>query len=371
MKQLKSFNRVIGLLLVSLLLLAAAAGCTLGQGTRPGPARPKSSTTKPAPAGQPAQKAKRPAPAKKRLTVLAFYAKDYKWTTAGLPSIEKHAGAMDIIAPFWYSVETDGSVTGKGEPDVTKTIKNKGKKLVVMVNNADTNDAMLKDPAVAQKAVANIAALIANNPYDGVNVDFQLVPPTDRQGYTNFVKSLSETIRPKGKSLGVSVFPPVGLPSDINGVYDYAAVSQYVDYVAIMTYDRHQRSSPPGPVAPITWVEQNIQGALKMIPKDKLFIGIATYGYDWPANKGAEVKDLGTKEIMALVDKHKAKIQWDNTEQEPFFSYTDDTGMSHTVWFESAQAASKRIALAEKYGIGGVAIWRLGFEDPKLWDFIK
>ena len=41
------------------------------------------------------------------------------------------------------------------------------------------------------------------------------------------------------------------------------------------------------------------------------------------------------------------------------------------VWVEDATSTAERIGLAARYGIAGVASWRLGLEDPAVWDAVR
>jgi len=38
------------------------------------------------------------------------------------------------------------------------------------------------------------------------------------------------------------------------------------------------------------------------------------------------------------------------------------------VWFGEARSADERLGLAKRMGLQGVAVWKLGFEDPKMWN---
>ena len=55
---------------------------------------------------------------------------------------------------------------------------------------------------------------------------------------------------------------------------------------------------------------------------------------------------------------------------EPWFTYTDDLGQSHEVWYADGASVAARLALVQRYGLGGIAVWRLGGEDPASWSAI-
>jgi len=51
--------------------------------------------------------------------------------------------------------------------------------------------------------------------------------------------------------------------------------------------------------------------------------------------------------------------------------YRDAQGNQHEVWFEDARSLRSKIQLAWELGIKGVALWRLGMEDPNIWPMLR
>ncbi len=70
--------------------------------------------------------------------------------------------------------------------------------------------------------------------------------------------------------------------------YDYKYFGSQADAIILMNYDFHWPASPPGPVAPQDWFVRNIDNILKLVPPEKIVMGIANYGYDWPAKTKAD-----------------------------------------------------------------------------------
>ena len=64
-----------------------------------------------------------------------------------------------------------------------------------------------------------------------------------------------------------------------------------VDLLCLMTYDQNTRWTMPGPVAGWDWTVENLNYALKTVPKEKLSLGIPLYGYHWYA--GAPTRGCG------------------------------------------------------------------------------
>ncbi|ACL70927.1 chitinase [Halothermothrix orenii H 168] len=278
---------------------------------------------------------------------------------------------VDMVAPFWFTANPDGTIKsryGGHQYEVDSFSKRQGLELLPLINNNQKNNMILVDSDVRSKTIKNIVKLVEKYNYNGVNIDFEFIPPWTRNGYTQFIKELSSELNKKNKKLTISVFPKIDVPMELQGAYDYAALGKLVDRVVIMTYDHHWPSGDPGPIAPINWVEKNIKYALEYIPNEKLLIGVANYGYDWP--EGGPGRPISAKEAMNLAREKGVKVQWDTPSQSPYFYYQDNSGIKHEVWFESSSSLAFKLELVKKYNLKGIAIWRLGNGTDRFWEII-
>jgi GH18 family chitinase len=107
--------------------------------------------------------------------------------------------------------------------------------------------------------------------------------------------------------------------------------------------------------------------ARTMIASGKIMQGVPFYGYDWVGQRGT---DLVWTDATALAQLYSATINWDSASASPWFTYTAQK-TRHTVWFENAASVTAKLAVATAYDIGGVALWRLGGEDPGNWAALR
>lgn len=304
--------------------------------------------------------------------ILGFYEKGWNPMNYGLVSLKADVEFLDLVSPFWYSVQNDGEIKTNEVFDrqaLEFVRQHKRIKLIPLFNNEKIPDvpAAYVDPATRAKAIRNIVAIVDKMNYDGVNIDFQLIPPETRSQLTAFMAELSQQLKKRGKTVSMSVFPQVDVPEELSGVFDYAALAKHVDFLTIMTYDRHSEGSSPGPVAPIGWVEQNIKYAVARMPSKKVMLCVAAYGYDWPAG-GGRAMSMGNREIKDLLARTGASVKWDDENQVPHFRYTDADGVEHEVWYENGDSVAKKVELVKKYDLRGIALWRLGYDDPAYWN---
>jgi spore germination protein YaaH len=136
-----------------------------------------------------------------------------------------------------------------------------------------------------------------------------------------------------------------------------------------MAYDYSTEDTSPGPIAPLPWVEDVLKLAVSEIPRDKIILGVPTYGYDWSSDR--DTQDLQWSDAQALAEVHSAFVTWDQQSQSPWFTYTDNRGNRHTVWYEDAHSLQTKIDVALRNQIRGIVLWRLGGEDPSLWEELR
>jgi spore germination protein YaaH len=165
-------------------------------------------------------------------------------------------------------------------------------------------------------------------------------------------------------------------------------------------------------VAPYDWVERVLAYATSVIPTEKVLLGVAFYGYDWNATTPS-ARALGYAQAVETLARFAGVPVEDEVARSATFRYEvpygeelpptrmalprhevavrrpppcdvvppaatpapvpsgprpgPDDVQQHEVWFEEGSGVAARLALAARYGAGGVAAWRLGQEDPEVW----
>ncbi|SEO79694.1 glycosyl hydrolase family 18 protein [Propionispora vibrioides] len=309
--------------------------------------------------------------------LVGFYAEWWDTDTSSFKAMSQHTDTINTIAPFWATLQSNGTVKDRGGNDhasVVKFAKQNNIPTLLLVNNAKQEKSeipihtILANPALRTKSIDSMEAYIKQYGLDGINVDFEMVPAQDRDNLSAFMKELYNRLHPQGYVVSIDVFPKQNEDNDVAAAYDYAALAQYADKIMIMTYDNHGVWSGAGPIADIGWVEKSLQYALQYIPKNKLYLCVPGYGYDW-SSKGVESIEYAP--AMALAEKYNADIVWDDKAKAPHFDYTAADGTSHQVWFENSKSLSYKLDLVNKYDIAGAALWKLGEEDPGYWQVFK
>ncbi len=331
----------------------------------PAPARPEM----PAAGGGPAIRTVALAPGK---VVLGYWA---RWGDEPHPqrSLERALDVVDYVTPYWFTLRGDGSLAARERDHgaLLEQVRRQGRQVLILVNNGRGSRAAMVDPALRAVAVENLYRVVRDYGAAGVQIDFEGLPADLRDPLSAFVGEVAARLRPEGYLTTVAVGPKrsaESLDNDGAQAYDYEALGRIADLVVLMTYDQHGEFSGPGPVAGLPWVEDVVRYAVTAIPPGKILLGVAGYGYDWSPSGVAVVP---ARTAAALAADRGAAITLDGWHIQPYFDYVDAGGQRHQVWYESAESASLKFGLVNRYGLGGVAVWSLGQESPKLWPLLR
>ncbi|WP_207858175.1 glycosyl hydrolase family 18 protein [Lucifera butyrica] len=300
--------------------------------------------------------------------VVGYYENPWPGTsdvTGSFPSMKANYKSISAVGPFWYRATKDGTLEAKDSQVVYNTARNLGLKVYPLVTNkSGATDDILGDPTTRSKVIDNIVKLVQEKKYDGINIDFELLPPKHRDNLTAFMAELYPKMKAINKTLIISVFPQVDVAKDVSGAYNYPELAKSADYLQIMTYDHHYSNSPPGPIAAIDWYEKNVKYAIDQCGAQKILVGVGVYGYDWPPSGDAETVTYA--DAITRAKKAGVKILYDDNNQAPHFKYND-----HEVWFEDDKSVGAKLDVVAKYNPAGIAIWRLGQEQPEVWKVIN
>jgi len=263
------------------------------------------------------------------------------------------------------------------DTEALKIARERGIKVLPLVALHRGASSVLTNPPARHRALNNIARAVREKNYAGINIDIEIIKQygkdytPETEGITQLVAGLGELLKPEGKRVDVSVIPPVRPPSHLAPVYHYRGLAGPAQRMVLMAYDYSHPGSEPGPVAPLPWVEENIKTLLEEgVPPEKISLGIAAYGYDWPSGStGGEARP--TEEIMRLAVDRNLAVMWDRQGQVPNIKYTDSREKPREIWFENSGSAEKKIGLVKKYRLAGMSLWRLGYEDPNLWRLVE
>lgn len=294
------------------------------------------------------------------------YFDDPAGASGAVALLQSYHSVLNGIIPFWYTVSADGIISGSTDTAVMHYAHQQHWYTLALVRNmagASVFGPLLASPTAEQRAIQQMLSLVQAYGYSGVNLDWEGIAPSDRAAFSAFVASLARTFHAHHYYVTLSVPAETSSEPDNGwtGAYDYSALGQSADLLILMAYDEHNASSGAGPIAASSWVRSVLSYAISTLPPDKIVLGVPGYGYDWSA--------AGTSALSWQQAENLAQ-QYHQSAAGGHFTYVSG-GQVHTVWFEDAATLLKNLTLAAGYEVRGMALWRLGIEDPKLWALIQ
>jgi peptidoglycan-N-acetylglucosamine deacetylase len=307
------------------------------------------------------------APGDRSLSI-GFYV---NWDANSYPALKRALPHLDWIIPGWLSLE-GANMELKSEVDARvlsyiQTTK-PNMPILPMIQNAaeDKWDGkglarLLADPAVRAARIEEIVSFLDKNRFQGLTVDFEEVPAAAQKNLQLFLTELAAAFAPHRYSIVLAV------PFDDDS-WPYAAYADIADFMLLMGYDQHSEEGTPGSIAGQSWFEQTLDKRMKALDPDRTIIAIGSYGYDWVRGKPAE--ELTFEEAVLSARDSEADIDFDPKTDNPHFSFVEDDGRHHDVWFLDGITAFNEIHAADVYRPAGYALWRLGSEDPSIWSVL-
>ncbi|MDH4358932.1 MAG: glycosyl hydrolase family 18 protein [Candidatus Berkelbacteria bacterium] len=293
----------------------------------------------------------------------------------GFESLKQNAASISSVRPFWYRVEESGSIeklAGAEDQEIIGFAKaNKIKVVATITNDSDPDlvGPIITDSAKIDLHIRNILKLVEKNGYDGIEIDYESLLAKNKEAYTSFMSKLSVELKKQNKTLATALHAKTEEPGTWDGpqAQDWTELGKICDEVKIMTYDYHWATSEAGAISPLDWTEDVIKLAVKEIPKEKIYLGVPFYGYDWVEENAT---DLTWQDVQKIVKKNNPTVKSDGASKESYFSYQKED-KNHEVWFNNSESVKSRAELAKKYSLQGIGIWRLGREDPGNWQAIQ
>ena len=351
------------------------------------------------------------------MTDYSTYGDTTKGQIQAMDYVVAHSEMFGQILPFWYTLT---SATGIKDKYVTQnsidksipiaTLQSLGIKVLPTITDGTAEGALSKimgDDATRATLVKTITDLVMANNYDGIDLDFEgfafvdkiATWPTIQPSWVKFISDLSAALHANNKLLSVTTPYLLDPVTGKKGYYFYAwpEISNYIDRLNIMAYDYHKFDTAAGPIGPISWFEPSLIYALKSVAPWKIYIGTPNYGYNWvtkvtgfcPTNtpnaekKSSNAAIVHQLKAQAILDKPGAIATYNEKYGETNVLYTAEFNgvnsagaitsckVDHSVWYVDSRGYGARAKLVEKYRLGGISEWEIGYGDNLAIEEVK
>jgi len=293
------------------------------------------------------------------------------WDAQSFYSLRANITKMNMVMPFeWFTIDplTD-TIKLKIDKRALILIKQHKTPIVPVLSNISsiTHDfdgalihRIISNPVKRRHLITDLLTKIEKYQFQGVNIDMEELKESTDENMIIFQQELYTAFHAKGLLVSQDIVPE-------NNDYNYNELQKFNDYIFVMAYDQHDDHSTAGPISEQKWIEKVLSEIAVKVPANKLILCIAGYGYDWP--KGSIGSTVTYQEALSLAKENESEIHYDDNTYNLSFKYEDDNNIEHIVYFTDAATNFNTMRFADESGAAGVALWRLGSEDSRIWNF--
>ena len=302
-----------------------------------------------------------------RALSIGFYV---NWDDNAYPALKQALPHLDWLVPGWLSLEgPDMELKSDVDTQVLRYLQTTKPDIPIlpMIQNAVEGKwdgkglaKMLADPTARTAHIEAIVAFLDKYKFQGLTIDFEEVPAAAQKNLQAFLTELNAAFA--GRYVTVLAVPFA------DDSWPYAAYANIVDFMLLMAYDQHWEEGAPGSIAGQTWFEETLDKRMETLDPARTIVAVGSYGYDWVEGQSAE--DLTFEEAVLSARDSEADIDFDPETENPHFSFIEDNGQRHDVWFLDGVTAFNEIHAADAYHPAGYALWRIGSEDPSVWSVL-
>jgi spore germination protein YaaH len=307
--------------------------------------------------------------------------------------IEKTEGADGSI------ITEPGYANWKNNQDLNELIKECKDEdvrfaLTVVAHVDELNDKFLNCRECWDTLVRNLQKELDEKGIRDVNLNFEHAEGTIEGVAEKFSKFTGYLNQELDKIYGnsyvvVSAFGDSATQERVSS--DLDNLSRNADGIFIMAYDYHRPVSEEiGPVSPIEGpgsdVSETINDFLTKVPPNKIILGVPYYGYNWLVEDDSEYSKRvegsdengfsgaqAYQEVLETIIEVNPEIKWNKEGKSPYFTYVSpETEHLRTAYYENAESLKYKYDLVQKYNLGGVGIWALGYDGgyTELWELL-
>lgn len=287
------------------------------------------------------------------------------------------------LEPGWNNLHSDRI------KNLLVNAKEDGVSLSLAVQNANEESILLmvEDPETsARNLVDDVEPLMQEYEFTDLNLDiesFQDVSVETQQAFTLFVQTVHKEVKlRKLGTVSIDITPMSLLRQRLTSV---SQLEPYVDSMVLMAYDfLYTGSYISGATAPLDGsgkvreydVQASLNVLLQSVPKEKVLLGMPTYGYEWETLSdvpGAAVipgsgKIITAKQVENLLYTcTDCKKGIDPISKQPYVIKKEDDYFRQ-LFYADKESVKETFKIAKTNGIKGIAVWAYGYETSTMRD---
>lgn len=282
------------------------------------------------------------------------------------------AKGLNVVSPTWFKLSDNaGNFTSFATSAYVQQAHGMGLEVWGLVDDFSYDVdiySILSSTSTRNHLVQGLTQAALSCGMDGINIDFERIGNDSGPHFVQFLRELSIQCRLNNLVLSVDNY----VPFNFNDYYNREEQGVVADYVIIMGYDEHWHGSDDvGSVASINYVKNGIEKMIEEVPANKVINGVPFYSILW-RTKGTEVTDDYVTMVnqSSMIANMGMQTKWDEETCQNYGELVSGE-TTYQIWLEDTESIQVKLNVMRNYDLGGVAAWRLGYEDPAVWDLIS
>lgn len=276
-----------------------------------------------------------------------------------------------------------GPLAQVGDYVVIPTLENRVKGAI----RHDLTHNILVNEDLRRNHIQEIVALVVENDYTGIRIDYAGIGLSLREDFTAFIIELADQLHAEEKLLTVRVETPVQIAEDRwdTGGYDWEALGRVVDGFQLPALPLPQAYLPGGQM------ETLLNYVVGVVDRYKVRLTLSAQARD---RVGDQRASLSYEEALGLLGSQIAlpgeevspgqtltmepsslrdwEMQYLEGAHTYWFTHQDERG-EHTIFLENAESIAHKLELARAFNLQGVIVKGLWDEgsDQRVWEALS
>lgn len=288
------------------------------------------------------------------------------WDRRSDEAVARHGAALSRIISGWITLDTTSFLPVQLYPDTIRDdplVQGRAMALITSYNGSRFHPEIIRglgqSPEAAAVTAGAIAALMDSAGYRGVVIDFEGMTPRDLEPLLAVTRAVSDSVRAHGVHTVV-----IAVPAGDTAAYPAALLLESADLIMAMLYDQHWSGSAAGPIAAPDWVTRNLGTRVAEIGAARIIAAFPLYGYRW--RRAADTEVISFDDARRLTTNTNIPLARDHASATLHASSPE----GWELWVSDHELLETLVRDARQLGVRTFALWRLGLEDPAVWDFI-
>jgi peptidoglycan-N-acetylglucosamine deacetylase len=289
------------------------------------------------------------------------------WDPRSAQSVRSFGAHLDVLVTGWIALDsaTTRPISPALYPDTVHAPRRNVSRFAMVTSwhgqrfHPATIRRLAGDRRLLAEATSSVAREARARGYSGLVLDFEGLDRGDVESLVTVVREMSGAAKRAGvRRVAVAV------PAIDTAAYPARRLLEAADLVLVMLYDQHWSTSAPGAISDPAWVRQALALRVAEAGAERLVAGYPTYGYRWVAGQPTELLSFADAQRITLGA--GTPLRRDPATK----TLTASKPGSWELWVTDAALLRGLLSDAAAAGVRRAALWRLGQEDPGLWQVL-